>query len=433
MPNNKKRGDKSFMPRSWGDASGRRPTKDTQSGQTTPQTESEVSPSSSKDSLLEALESTDSCVGSNPCDSSYSIDFSQSIESFSVGFSGSPMPTEGSEYYDDEAIECETISDGGAGGGTTWGPEDRTDAGFGARIAGIRFGYACKVYHFDAGDMDLEYGEWVLVKTEKGLGLGQVAIPPFERIIDAAQADALRKILRKGGKVDLDQRERCCQRESEAYSYCMDKIEELALAMKLVSVECFFDCSKYVFYFTSEGRVDFRELVKQLVSRFPVRIEMRQIGVRHEAKMTGGIACCGQELCCSRFLTDFRPVSVKMAKNQNLSLNPTKISGVCGRLMCCLSYEHDVYEEFSKNLPRVGKLIGTTKGEGCVIKHNPLEETVLVKLADDTMVAVRPEDILGELEVENTRRISPSNPSAPKPPRRAHSRKSQNDPAKEEI
>jgi len=432
MPNNKRRGDKSFMPRSWGDASGRKPVRDIQSGQTTPQTESEASPSNSEDSVAETFEATCSCTGFSECDPSYSIDFSQT-DTFSVGFSGSPTTEEGAEYYIQETIGRETISDGESDKEVAWASDNQTDNGLTARIAGIRFGYACKVYHFDAGDMDLEYGEWVLVKTEKGLGLGQVAIPPFERIIDSAQADSLRKILRKGGKVDLDQRERCCQRESEAYTYCMDKIEELALAMKLVSVECFFDCSKYVFYFTSEGRVDFRELVKQLVSRFPVRIEMRQIGVRHEAKMTGGIACCGQELCCSRFLTDFRPVSVKMAKNQNLSLNPTKISGVCGRLMCCLSYEHDVYEEFSKNLPRVGKLIGTTKGEGCVIKHNPLEETVLVKLADDSMIEVRPEDILGELEVENTRRTSPSNPTAPKPPRRAHNRKSQNDPAKEEI
>ncbi len=263
------------------------------------------------------------------------------------------------------------------------------------RITGIRFGYACKVYHFDAGDIALDYGDWVVVKTEKGMGLGQVALPPFEKEIDATQAETLRKIIRKGGKVDIDQKERCCQRESEAYVYCLDRIDELALPMKLVSVECFFDCSKYVFYFTSEGRVDFRELVKLLVSRFPVRIEMRQIGVRHEAKMTGGIACCGQELCCSRFLTDFRPVSVKMAKNQNLSLNPTKISGVCGRLMCCLSYEHDIYEDFSKGLPKVGKLVATSKGEGCIVKHNPLEETVLVKMADDTTIEVRPEDVLG--------------------------------------
>ncbi|MGC8603872.1 MAG: PSP1 domain-containing protein, partial [Desulfomonilaceae bacterium] len=293
------------------------------------------------------------------------------------------------------------------------------------RITGIRFGYACKIYYFDASDMDLNYGEWVIVKTEKGLGLGQVALPPFEKQIEVTQAETLRRIVRKGTKVDLDQKERCCQRESEAHIYCLDKIEELCLPMKLVSVECFFDCSKYVFYFTSEGRVDFRELVKLLVSRFPVRIEMRQIGVRHEAKMTGGIACCGQELCCSRFLTDFRPVSVKMAKNQNLSLNPTKISGVCGRLMCCLSYEHDIYEDFSKSLPKVGKLVATTKGEGCIIKHNPLEETVMIKLGDDTIIDVRPEDILGALDLEAPKKTGASGSSVAKASKKGQSKKHQ--------
>lgn len=302
-----------------------------------------------------------------------------------------------------------------------------------AQLAGIRFGYTCKVYHFDAGEMDLDYGEWVVVKTEKGLGLGQVAVPPYEREIDSTQAESLRRIIRKGGKVDIDQRERCCQRESEAYTYCLDKVEELGLPLKLVSVECFFDGSKYVFYFTSEGRVDFRELVKLLVSRFPVRIEMRQIGVRHEAKMTGGIACCGQELCCSRFLTDFRPVSVKMAKNQNLSLNPTKISGVCGRLMCCLSYEHDVYEEFIKSVPRVGKLINTTHGEGCVLKHNPLEETLLVKLSDDSTSEVRREEILGDVETVTNKKTPTTGVSQTKPPRKASGKRSNNNPTSEEL
>ncbi|MBI4963344.1 MAG: stage 0 sporulation family protein [Desulfomonile tiedjei] len=265
-------------------------------------------------------------------------------------------------------------------------------------VTGVRFGYACKIYHFDAGDMALDQGDWVVVKTEKGMGLGQIAIPPFEREMDASQLETLRKIIRKAGKVDFDQRMRCAQREAQAYAYCLERIDALGLPMKLVAVECFFDGSKYVFYFTAEGRVDFRELVKQLVGRFPVRIEMRQIGVRHEAKMTGGLACCGQELCCSRFLTDFRPVSVKMAKNQNLSLNPTKISGVCGRLMCCLAYEHETYEEFKKGLPRVGKTVKTQKGEGVVVKHNPLAETVFVRMEDDTMAEVSRDDMISDVE-----------------------------------
>jgi cell fate regulator YaaT (PSP1 superfamily) len=265
-------------------------------------------------------------------------------------------------------------------------------------IVGVRFGYACKVYHFDAGDMDLAAGDWVIVKTEKGTGLGQIALAPFQRLMDTTQLEGLRKVIRKAGKVDFDQKERCAQREAEAYAYCLERIETLELPMKLVAVECFFDGSKYVFYFTAEGRVDFRELVKQLVSRFPVRIEMRQIGVRHEAKMTGGLACCGQELCCARFLTDFRPVSVKMAKNQNLSLNPTKISGVCGRLMCCLGYEHDIYDEFRKQLPKVGKTVKTRKGDGVVLKHNPLAETIFVRVDEETIVEVTKGEIIQEIE-----------------------------------
>ncbi|MBI5249243.1 MAG: hypothetical protein HY912_07095 [Desulfomonile tiedjei] len=267
-------------------------------------------------------------------------------------------------------------------------------AGVLVRLVGIRFGYACKIYHFDAMDMDLAVGDWVVVKTEKGLGLGLVALGPFERHLAPPQLEGLRKVLREATPSDFDQKGRCRSKEQEAYAYCLERIETLGLPMKLVTVECFFDCSKYVFYFTAEGRVDFRELVKQLVARFPVRIEMRQIGVRHEAKMTGGLACCGQELCCSRFLMDFRPVSVKMAKTQNLSLNPTKISGVCGRLMCCLAYEHDVYEDFKKGLPRVGKAVLTSKGEGTVLKHNPLAETIFVKLSDDSVLEVGKAEVL---------------------------------------
>ena len=272
------------------------------------------------------------------------------------------------------------------------------------KVCGIRFGYASKIYHFESGAMEVDYGDWVVVKTEKGLGLGQVALPPFEKHIHVSQLEGLRKIIRKGGKVDLYQKERCREREAEARTYCLDRIEELGLPMKLVAVECFFDGSKYVFYFTSEGRVDFRELVKQLVARFPVRIEMRQIGVRHEAKMTGGLAGCGQELCCSRFLTDFRPVSVKMAKNQNLSLNPTKISGVCGRLMCCLGYEHETYEEFSRGLPKVGRMVRTKSGDGLVIKHNPLEETIVVKIDEETQIEVKREEIISEFEAPSPKK-----------------------------
>lgn len=279
---------------------------------------------------------------------------------------------------------------------------DKTSSRITLSVCGVRFGYAGRIYHFEATGIELLQGDWVIVKTEKGVGLGHVAIPPFEREMDQSQIEGLRKVLRKAGKVDFSQKERCVQKEKEAYDFCLDKICEFALPMKLVEAECFFDASKYVFYFTAEGRVDFRELVKELVSRFPVRIEMRQIGVRHEAKMIGGLACCGQELCCSRFLTDFRPVSVKMAKNQNLSLNPIKISGVCGRLMCCLGFEHDTYEEFKKGLPKIGRSVRTPKGEGVVLKHDPLAETVFVRLSEETIVEMTRDEIVAELEQSAT-------------------------------
>ncbi len=416
----------SYMPRSYGRGPGRKPRKRNRSldnSKRPPLTGTKQAPSDETaetgqpyDHLFESKYTT-AQIGASDIDETVAVESLEELESLEPSLDHCHVIGDGTD--NDLGLCVAKIADDPAGAVRV-------------RLAGIRFGYACKVYHFDSGDMDIAYGEWVVVKTEKGLGLGQVAIPPFEREIDSVQSESLRRIIRKGTKVDIDQRERCCQRESEAYTYCIDRIDELQLPMKLVSVECFFDCSKYVFYFTSEGRVDFRELVKSLVARFPVRIEMRQIGVRHEAKMTGGIACCGQELCCSRFLTDFRPVSVKMAKNQNLSLNPTKISGVCGRLMCCLSYEHDVYEEFIKSLPKVGKLVSTTKGDGFVVKHNPLEETVLLKLSDDSIIEVRSIDILGEIDVEGIRKNASSNQPQAKPQKKSSGKKSQSAAAIEE-
>ncbi len=285
--------------------------------------------------------------------------------------------------------EDELLPDGGRG----LPGEERISV----NVCGVRFSRASRIYHFDTGGLELRQGDWVIVKTEKGTGLGHVVLPPFDMELEPSQLEGLRRVLRKAGCTDFDQLERCRQREKEAFTYCLDRIDALGLPMKLVAVECFFDSSKYVFYFTAEGRVDFRELVKQLVARFPVRIEMRQIGVRHEAKMIGGLGTCGQELCCARFLTDFRPVSVRMAKTQNLSLNPTKISGVCGRLMCCLGYEHDIYEEFKKGLPKIGKRVKTAKGEGVVIKQNPLTETVLLQVDEETTLEVRREDVVDGL------------------------------------
>jgi cell fate regulator YaaT (PSP1 superfamily) len=291
-------------------------------------------------------------------------------------------------------------------------------------LVGVRFDYAAKIYHFDAEDLQLKAGEWVVVRTEKGLGLGRIVVPPVEWDLEPHQLDGLRKITRKAGRADLDQKRRCAEREREAFVYCQGRIEDLSLPMKLVSVECFFDASKYIFYFTADGRVDFRELVKQLVARFPARIEMRQIGVRHEAKMTGGLACCGQELCCSRFLSEFRPVSVKMAKTQNLSLNPSKISGVCGRLMCCLGYEHDTYECFKKGLPKVGRTVTTPRGPAVIVKHNPLTQSAQVKLEDETLIDVSKEEIISEIAPQHKKADKRSEPKrgAQKPGRRKNNR-----------
>ncbi len=208
-------------------------------------------------------------------------------------------------------------------------------------IVGVRFKKASKVYDFDCGGFDLKPGAIVIVEVNKGLGMGTVVYGPREQ--DPALRE-LKKVIRKADEVDMERRGFNSEREDEAFLICREKIERHKLPMKLVRVEYLFDSSKAIFYFTSETRVDFRELVKNLASKFHTRIEMRQIGVRDEAKMIGGLGPCGRMLCCSAFLSDFEPVTIKMAKEQNLALNPVKISGICGRLMCCLSFEYDAYK-----------------------------------------------------------------------------------------
>ncbi len=220
-------------------------------------------------------------------------------------------------------------------------------------IAGIRFKKACKVYDFDANGLDLKPGETVIVEVEKGLGMGTVVSAP-KGIDDGAAQRPLKRIVRKADSLDLERQSFNAEREGEALRICREKIAQFKLPMKLVRVEYLFDSSKAIFYFTSETRVDFRELVKDLASGFHTRIEMRQIGVRDESKMVGGIGSCGRELCCSTFLPDFAPVTIRMAKDQNLALNPAKISGICGRLMCCLGYEHGMYKD-AKGKPENGK------------------------------------------------------------------------------
>lgn len=212
------------------------------------------------------------------------------------------------------------------------------------QVIGVRFRKACKVYDFDSNGLELRPADTVIVEVDKGLGMGTVAYGPKE-IDPAAYPRQIKKVIRKADPVDMERNSFNTERENEAFRICRDKIEAFRLPMKLVRVEYLFDSSKAIFYFTSEQRVDFRELVKDLASVFHTRIEMRQIGVRDEAKMLGGLGPCGLTLCCTSFLSDFAPVTIKMAKEQNLALNPVKISGICGRLMCCLGYEHGIYKE----------------------------------------------------------------------------------------
>lgn len=211
-------------------------------------------------------------------------------------------------------------------------------------LTGVRFRRASKVYDFDANGLDLKSGDTVIVEVEKGLGIGVVSRPPKE-VDPAGLQRQVKKVVRKADAVDLERNVFNIERERGALRLCREKIARHKLLMRLIRVEYMFDSSKAIFYFTSESRVDFRELVKDLASGFHTRIEMRQVGVRDEAKMLGGLGPCGRELCCSGFLSNFEPVTIKMAKDQNLALNPAKISGICGRLMCCLGYEHAMYKE----------------------------------------------------------------------------------------
>jgi cell fate regulator YaaT (PSP1 superfamily) len=248
-------------------------------------------------------------------------------------------------------------------------------------IVGIRFREGGKIYHFVPGHFVLKEGDEVIVKTEKGLAFGTVATPVRRRDPNFPR-DQLKDVFRLANDSDRQQYQECLTREKEAHRFCQERIEKRNLPMTLVDVESFFDGSKIIFYFYADGRVDFRELVKDLVKKLHTRVELRQIGVRNKAKMIGGIGPCGRELCCATFLKEFHSVSVKMAKEQNLSLNPTKISGVCGRLMCCLKYEYADYLDMKKHIPKVGKRIITPEGEGKVVRQNVMEQRVAVALSD---------------------------------------------------
>ena len=253
------------------------------------------------------------------------------------------------------------------------------------RLVGVRFKKLGKIYFFDSKWLEVKKGEHVIVETDQGEEIAEVVIP--NRIIDDEKLTIpLNKILRFASEKDLKHAEECRKKEQEAYEYCNKKIKEYNLDMTLTDVELKFDNSKLLFSFTSEGRVDFRELVKDLAAVYRTRIELRQIGVRDEVKKIGGNGICGRELCCCSFLRDFETVSIKMAKEQNLSLNPTKISGNCGILMCCLKYEQEVYEEKAKHLPHVGAIVNTPDGKGEVDNVETLREVVRVKIKDGDII-----------------------------------------------
>lgn len=250
------------------------------------------------------------------------------------------------------------------------------------KVVGVRFKKAGKIYYFEPSEDKYERGQAVIVETARGIEYGYIELT--EKDVDESELILpLKKVIRIATAEDTENNEKNRQKEKDAFGICLEKIAKHGLDMKLVDVELTFDGNKIIFYFTSGGRVDFRELVKDLAAVFRIRIELRQIGIRDEAKMLNGIGVCGRTLCCATFLSDFHPVSIKMAKDQNLSLNPTKISGICGRLMCCLKYEQDVYEELIKDLPKEGDIISTPEGDGEVLSVSVLKRTIKAAVRTD--------------------------------------------------
>lgn len=246
-------------------------------------------------------------------------------------------------------------------------------------VIGVRFKKAGKIYYFDPGEVQMTTEDYVIVETVRGVEFGKVVIAN-KQVDEEDVVLPLKKVIRLADDKDKLTVSENKEKTEEAFRVCQEKIKQHDLDMNLVDAEYTFDRNKIIFYFTADGRVDFRELVKDLAAIFKTRIELRQIGVRDEAKMLGGIGPCGRMLCCSTFLGDFEPVSIKMAKDQNLSLNPAKISGLCGRLMCCLKYENDQYEEAKRELPDIGEVINTSNGQGKVVGLNMLEKLVQVEL-----------------------------------------------------
>lgn len=292
-------------------------------------------------------------------------------------------------------------------------------------IVGVRFKKAGKIYYFDPLDMDLLLDDAVIVETARGVELGVVSMD-VRAVTDKEVVAPLKPVLRKATPEDLERHRRNLAKEKEAMSVCREKIAAHGLDMKLVDVEFTFDQNKVIFYFTADGRVDFRDLVKDLASVFRTRIELRQIGVRDEAKMKSGIGPCGRVLCCSSFLADFTSVSIKMAKEQNLSLNPTKISGICGRLMCCLKYEQETYEDIRKRLPRYGSIVNTPMGRGEVIANNTIKEQVKVKIFGEG------EDVIEYFDIADCEMIKGSYEDSPNKKNQSGDSSERNAPGKDQ-
>lgn len=246
-------------------------------------------------------------------------------------------------------------------------------------IVGVRYKRAGRIYYFDPAGIDLAVGDYVVVETSRGLELGQVVIAPTQ-VLASEVAKPLRSVVRKATEEDRERARKLEAKEAEALAECGQLVEKLELPMKLITAQYNLEDSRLTIYFSAEGRVDFRELVRQLSGRLKIRVELRQVGPRDGAKLIGGFGRCGRPLCCGTFLSEFEPVSIKMAKEQDLPLNPAKISGVCGRLLCCLGYEYQQYRSMKEKLPREGQQVATPMGRATVVGGNPLEETVLVEL-----------------------------------------------------
>ena len=272
-----------------------------------------------------------------------------------------------------------------------------------ADVVGVRFKRTGKVYYFDPSDIELKVGDRVVVETTRGPELGQVVIAPSQ-VLASEVTKPLKPVVRKADIEDVEQADKIKQKEDEALAECTELVAKLKLPMKVISAEYNLDGSRLTIFFSAEGRVDFRELVRELSHRLKVRVEMRQVGPRDEAKLLGGFGRCGRPLCCASFLSEFSPVSIRMAKEQELPLNPMKISGICGRLLCCLGYEFEQYRIMREKMPKEGQRIKTAMGVANVVGGNPLEGTVLVEMEGGARVELSLDEITTEVKEPPQRR-----------------------------